>query len=66
MYDLSVRPRIFIRNETSLHELKNIEVDKDQIICLSYNNGSVVNVSLKRFSRKQLVRIKAELLNRAC
>lgn len=64
-YDCSVRPRRFIRNENTLKELKNIEVDKDQILHLSYIDGMVDNVKLKLFSRKQIARIKSEILNRA-
>lgn len=65
-YDFSVRPRSFIRNENTLKELKNIEVDKDQIIYLSYVDGRVDNGKLKLFSQKQIEMVILELSNRAC
>ncbi|MGN0813950.1 MAG: hypothetical protein ACI4MH_01805 [Candidatus Coproplasma sp.] len=65
-YDFSVRPRSFIRNENTLKELKNIEVDKDQIIYLSYVDGRVNNGKLKLFSQKQIEMVILELSNRAC
>lgn len=66
LYNFSVRPRRFILNENTLKELKNIEVDKNRIIYLSYIDGGVDSLKLKLFSRKQIERVKSEILNRAC
>lgn len=65
LYNFSVRPRIFIRNKNTFKELKNIEVDKNRIIYLSYIDGGVDSLKLKLFSRKQIERVKSEILNRA-
>ena len=65
-YDFSVKPRSFIRNENTPKELKNIEVDKDQIIYLSYVDGRVDTGKLKLFSRKQIEMVILEISNRAC